>query len=347
MKKVAVIGHFGFGTESLDGQTVKTKILTGALCDHFGEQEVLRINTHNWKKHPADFAWKVTSAVWKAENVLILPAHNGLRVLVPLLYAARMLRPGCKLHYSVIGGWLPILLQEKKLLRKQLKAFHGIYVETQTMKNALEAQGFTNIRVMPNCKNLEVLSPEKLVYADQQPYKLCTFSRVMQEKGIGDAVEAVMAVNSRLGRTAFTLDIYGQIDPKQKTWFEDLQRSFSADIRYRGTVPFEKSVETLKYYFALLFPTRFYTEGIPGTIIDAYAAGIPVICSRWESCADVVDDGVTGITYPFEDMQMLQDILIKAAYCPEWIQNKKENCLLKTKQYVPEEVIPILAERMK
>ena len=62
----------------------------------------------------------------------------------------------------------------------------------------------------------------------------------------------------------------------------------------------------MKYYFALLFPTRFYTEGIPGTILDAYAAGIPVICSRWESCADVVDDGVTGITYPFEDMQMLK-----------------------------------------
>ena len=347
MKKVAVIGHFGFGTESLDGQTVKTKILTGALRNYFGKQEILQIDTHNWQKHPVGFAWKAAGVVWKAEHVVILPAHNGLRVLVPLLYAARILRPGCKLHYCVIGGWLPQLLQEKKILKKLLNTFHSIYVETQTMKNKLEVLGVTNIHVMPNCKNLTVMSPEALVYGCEEPYPLCTFSRVMEEKGIGDAVEAVMAVNSRLGRTAFTLDIYGQIDPKQKTWFEDLQRSFSADIRYRGTVPFDRSVEVLKNYFALLFPTRFYTEGIPGTILDAYAAGIPVICSRWESCADVVDDGVTGITYPFEDMQMLQDILIKAAYCPEWIQNKKENCLLKTKQYVPEEVIPILAERMK
>jgi hypothetical protein len=53
----------------------------------------------------------------------------------------------------------------------------------------------------------------------------------------------------------------------------------------------------LKDYFALLFPTHFYTEGIPGTVIDAYAAGIPVISAKWESYSDVIDEGVTGIGY--------------------------------------------------
>ena len=53
--------------------------------------------------------------------------------------------------------------------------------------------------------------------------------------------------------------------------------------RYCGIKDPKDSVKTLKNYFALVFPTRFYTEGIPGTIIDAYYAGVPVIASKWES----------------------------------------------------------------
>lgn len=35
MKKVSVVGHFGFGHDFFDGQTVKTKILTDELCLSF------------------------------------------------------------------------------------------------------------------------------------------------------------------------------------------------------------------------------------------------------------------------------------------------------------------------
>ena len=35
----------------------------------------------------------------------------------------------------------------------------------------------------------------------------------------------------------------------------------------------EKTVKTLENYYLLLFPTKFRTEGIPGTIIDALSAG--------------------------------------------------------------------------
>ena len=75
------------------------------------------------------------------------------------------------------------------------------------MKSALEARGFENVFVMPNCKKLTVLSENELVYPQGVPYKLCTFSRVMREKGIEDAVKTVTAVNQSFGRTVFSLDI--------------------------------------------------------------------------------------------------------------------------------------------
>lgn len=68
-------------------------------------------------------------------------------------------------------------------------------------------------------------------------------------------------------------------------------------------------METLKNYFALVFPTLFYTEGIPGTIIDAYAAGLPVISSKWESYDDVIEDNITGVGYEFGSDDALVEIL--------------------------------------
>lgn len=342
MKKITVIGHFGFGIESLDGQTVKTKVLAQALCEALGEERVCCVDTHGGKKVLMKAPFQVWKAVRGAENVVMLPAHNGLRVYGPLLALARRRFRGCKLHYIVIGGWLPEFLESRSWLKKCLLGFDGIYVETQTMKRALEKQGFSNIFVMPNCKELPVLLPEELQMEYREPYRVCTFSRVMREKGIEDAVEAVNAVNTYFGRTVYALDIYGQVDPGQETWFEELRRTFPKWIRYVGQVPFDKSVETLKGYYALLFPTRFYTEGVPGTIIDAYAAGIPVIAAKWESFSDVVEDGITGMGYSFGNEQELLKVLIQTAENPERLQRMKVACLEKARQYYPDQIIKIL-----
>ena len=346
MKKIAVIGHFAFGKEYLDGQTVKTKVLTQALRNRFGEDEILAVDTHGWSGNPIRFFLRVWQTAKQAENVVVLPAHNGLRVIIPLLHTAAKLHKKCRLHYVVIGGWLPRYLKNKNNLAKQLKAFAGIYVETNTMRKALQKVGFQNVAIMPNCKDLQILEPFQLSETEK-PYKLCTFSRVMQEKGIEDAVAAVRAVNEARGETVYTLDIYGPVDSAQTQWFEDLQKTFPSYVRCVGAVPFAQSVEVLKDYFALLFPTRFYTEGIPGTVIDAYAAGVPVVTAKWESFADVIDNGQTGWGYEFGNGEALRQMLESIADKPEMVTALKQNCLKKAQDYTPEKAVEVLLQRME
>ena len=344
MKKVAVIGHFAFGKEYLDGQTVKTKILAEELIRRFGENEVSRIDTHGGLKAVPKVLLKCIGALAKHENVVFLPAQNGVKIIAPWLKLFNSVFRR-KLHYAVIGGWLPTYLKGKKRLEKILKKLDGIYVETTSMKDALREMGFENIVVMPNCKKLDVLEEDELVYPDGEPYKLCTFSRVMREKGIEDAVNAVKAVNDKFGRTVYTLDIYGQVDGGQTEWFEKLRESFPEYVTYGGLVPFDKSVEVLKNYFALLFPTRFYTEGIPGTLIDAYAAGVPVITALWLNSADIFDEALCGIGYEFGSYEGLCDSLIKAFSDPQSFLEKKKSCLRFSHEYLPENVVSALCER--
>lgn len=347
MKKAIIIGRFGANSNQLCGQTVKTRIIADGLVHYFGRNATSFVDTGGGIKTLCNAKRIVDRSLSGSNNVVIMPAQNGLRVFAPLCSLGKNKYPHAQLHYVVIGGWLPSFIKKRPWLARHLRRFDAIYVETSSMKNAMEAMEFANVVVMPNCKNLEILSENELVYNDSEPFKLCTFSRVMKEKGIEDAVEAVKAVNDFFGREVYQLDIYGQVQAGQEEWFEHLAQSFPSYIKHVGVVPFDESVSVIKNYFALLFPTRFFTEGVPGTIIDAYAAGVPVISARWENYSDVIDDNITGIGYSFGDIEELERVLCVLAEKPDTVTRMKSNCLQKAMRYLPEEAMRGLLKNME
>ncbi len=345
--KFCVFGHFANGKQLLNGQTIKTKIFTEELESQVGEAQVLNIDTHGGVKSLLKAPFQVLKALKKSENIVIMPAHNGLRVYAPLLNFCKKFYKKRKLHYVVIGGWLPEFLQNKKSLAKKLKKFDGIYVETNSMKEALDNMAFTNVSVMPNCKKLDILEKEQLACYKEYPYKLCTFSRVMKQKGIGDAVNAVKTINEAFGKTIFTLDIYGQVDRDQTEWFDNLQKEFPEYVKYGGLVPFDKSTEVLKDYYALLFPTYYDGEGFAGTLIDAFAAGLPVIASDWKYNAEIIESYRTGIIYKLQESDALENALKWCIDNTALWNDMRANCLLEAKKYLPQVVVKEFLENLE
>ena len=345
MKTVCVIGHFGGDQSFCEGQTVKTKVLTQALRDALGQDQVDTVDTYGGMKVLLRCVIRSMAALKHSKNVVILPAQNGVQVFAPLLVAGNLIFRR-KLHYAVVGGWLPEFLKNKPVLRWVLKKFHGIYVETNHMKKAMEAMGFKNITIMPNCKDVRILTPEELIYPTQKPFRLCTFSRVTKPKGIEDAVNAVKAINEKRGERVYTLDIYGQIDPNETGWFEDLQQTFPEYITYKGMAPFDQSVEILKDYFALLFPTFYHGEGFAGTLIDAMASGIPTIASDFRFNSEIVLEGITGRLHPTTDVPAMVKILEEACDNTDLWNAMKCNCIENAKKYTISNVACILIEQL-
>lgn len=341
---VAILGHFGGNRSLLNGQTIKTNNLAEGLIK-YGNVEVCKIDSHGWTKHPWLLLRQIRIAFMTCEAVIMLPAQNGVRVFAPLMIYYKK-KYGKKVFYDVIGGWLPEFLRSKHHLQNTLKSFDGIWTETATMKRKLEQMGFRNISVIPNFKELKSLKAAELVYPAGAPFRLCTFSRVMKEKGIETAMQVVKSVNERLGFTAYSLDIYGQIEAGSEDWFEGIRKEFPHYVLYKGCVAADNSVEVLKDYYALLFPTHFFTEGIPGTIIDAYSAGVPVISARWESFSDVVEEGRTGIGYEFDNIRELEDVLLGIAYNPQKLLEMKKICLEQIEHYVPETAIRKIVDKI-
>ncbi|MBQ4153935.1 MAG: glycosyltransferase [Clostridia bacterium] len=345
MKKIGIVGHFG-GTEAFfDGQTVKTKNSYRALCDNFGEDNISVLDTYYFRKAPINFLLQSIRIFFSCKNIVILPDANGIRVFIPM-YSLFKFITNKNIQYNVIGGWLPEFFKKHRLVKLFAKRFDAIYVETSSMKEALEEQGFSKIFILPNFKYLPALKNEELVLYKEKPFKLCIFSRIMAEKGIEDAINIVSEINSESKETVFTLDLFGPIDEGYETRFNELNASFPEFINYKGIVPSEKSVEVVKDYFALLFPTRFYTEGVPGTLIDAMAAGVPVISSLWVNYKDVFIEGITGWGYEFENINQFKQLLLKAAEEPDEFLRMKETALEQAKKYEPSVAISELIQRI-
>ena len=344
--RVSVLGHFAEGINLLNGQTIKTKMITEELQAQLGRDQVFKIDTHGGWKTLFKAPFQVFQSLKKSANVLIFPAHNGLRVYAPLLTLQKCFFKNRKIHYIVIGGWLPEFLMKRKSLSRMLKKFDGIYVETNSMKNALEAQEFANVIVMPNCKNVDILTEEELVYTSAEPLKVCTFSRVIKEKGIEDAIHAVHAANNKIGKIAYCLDIYGEVGELQREWFRTIEKNFGEQIVYKGFLDSNRSVEVLKNYYALLFPTYYEGEGFAGTIIDAFASGVPVVASDWKYNSEIIEDGCDGVIFPARNVCALADKLVEIYENMDLWNAMKPNCLNRAREYSSENVIKVLMERL-
>lgn len=345
-KKLCVIGHFALGQQMYDGQTVKTKIITKELEKSFGKNEIEKIDTCGGKKVLFKVVRDLFNATKHCQNIIIFPAQNGLKIIGPLCEVLAKLFKNT-VHYVVIGGWLPEFLKTNKWLIPVIANYRGIYVESNKMKEALNQESLFNVYIMPNCKDLPQLKESELTFFNNPPFKFCTFSRVMKEKGIEYAIEAVKTINEKSNKVICTLDIFGQIDSNQIKWFEGLRKDFPRYVKYKGIVPFDKSTEVLKDYYALLFPTYYEGEGFAGTLIDAFASGVPTIASDWKYNSEIVNDNVTGKIIPSKDVNALVKAMEEAIENTDAWNEMKYKSLEYARNFLPERVISVLKSNFK
>lgn len=345
MYKIGICGHFGGKKEYLDGQTIKTKIMTQELEKRYSTEKIFKIDTYNIKLRLIIVILKLIFMVKVCKNIIVFPGKNGIRLLIPLLVIINTVYKR-NLNYVVIGGWLPEFLERRNYLKNILKKFNYIYVETYLMKKKLKEIGLNNIVVMPNCKDLKILDEKELVYSRYEPLKICTFSRVLKEKGIEDAINATITVNKFYNKVVYTLDIFGQIDSQYEERFKKLQVNFPKFIKYRGTIKFDKSTDILKEYYLLLFPTYYGGEGLAGTIIDAYSAGLPVLASDWRYNSEIVKNYKTGLIFKNQSLEDLTNKLKECYENIELVDFMRKECILEAQNYQPSNVIKILLKNL-
>ena len=345
MKKITIIGLFCEATEVSNGQSVKTRIVTEELEKALGQDQVARIDTYGWKKNPLKLFADCIFAVRNSSNVMFLTDEGGIKVFPWLLRWANIRRK-CKLHYYVVGGWLSGYLDRSRKAVSDLQKLDAIYVEVPAMLRELETRGFTNGVLVNKFRRMTPVLLEDLDMNPQAPYRLCYFSRVMKEKGIEECIEAVKAANEQAGFNKYVLDIYGSINEPYKETFATMQKQFPSFICYRGIVDFQKSSQVLKDYFAMLFPTYYASEGYPNAVVDAFAAGLPVIATRWNYNADIIRDHEDGILIDIGSVEQIVEAIEEMANNFKLHEAMRKNCVARCGEYLPEKAIAKVTEQL-
>ena len=339
-----IVGHLAIGYDMNDGQTVKTRNIAEVLRREYGDQSIAGVDTYGGIRSIFRIIAEIIRIVPRSDNVIVMPAENGIKLILPLCLALRKLYR-FNILYVVVGGWLPGLVDSNGIIKNAVVRVDAVFVESVSMKSKLEEFDICNAYVMPNFKLIRPLEEEEIV-TDSKPFRLCTFSRVMKEKGIEIAVDAVKELNNGGNLPEFYLDIYGVVVSGQSEWFERLRSTFPDYVEYKGEVDSNESVNLLKNYHAVLFPTYYAGEGIAGTIIDALFSGVPVIASDWKYNSEIVTDMETGIILDHNDSDSLVTAIRKSCDIELWSRMKK-NCISAAKRYTGDHAVSILKEKMK
>lgn len=333
-KDICFIGRFD-PSAAYDGQMIKTLEVLRTLCDRYGKDNVNAVSYHAVKDNKPALLRTLFSAFKSARRVVLCARGAALPNLVRACVIINKIfrRP---LFYVLVGGALADVTEQRSELLPLLDKMEGIFVETETVLEKLEAQGVKRAFKMSNFKHLRLCSDVETPVRNK-PYKLIFMSRVAELKGVGEMIDTVKRINA--DEVIYTLDIYGKPDPAYEERFLAMRESFPEYIRYMGVAdPFETS-DIIHPCFMQLFPTKCPTEGQPASVIDGFFAGVPILSARWNSCYDMIDEGKTGLTYALDDFDEFEKILREAANDPERIDAMRPACLEEAKKYLPEVVV--------
>lgn len=139
-------------------------------------------------------------------------------------------------------------------------------------------------------------------------FKVLLPARVLWDKGVAEYVAAARIVRSRDAVVEFL--IAGEPDPGNPTAvpLHSIQ-AWQAEglITWLGHV---KDMPTLfQEVDAVVLPS--YREGLPKGLIEAGAAGLPLVATDVPGCNQVVKHGINGLLVPVRDAAALADAIVK------------------------------------
>jgi glycosyltransferase involved in cell wall biosynthesis len=124
--------------------------------------------------------------------------------------------------------------------------------------------------------------------------------RLTRDKGISELVEAFLQLGNRFPDLRLLLvgpfEEGDKLSEKTRKHLETHPR-----IVLTGVVP-----DTAPYYRLMdVLALASHREGFPSVVLEAYAAGIPVVAARATGLVDAVVDGETGLLFPIGDVAAL------------------------------------------
>lgn len=261
---------------------------------------IKRIDFSLVKKRNVREAVRLVCALLSANSAFVI-GISGAKTRRMLTFLLHIINPKAMARsiLVVMGGVASKQIAADAAYRKAVEGYKQIFVETKGMLAELNDAGVNNASIYPNARP-RIELPQRNKPLEGGRLRCVFFAQVSHEKGYDVAVDAVEI----LAQEGINIhcDLFGKIPDNQigqvTNYIDNAPHCRYCGI-FKGTE--REIISLLSSYDLLLFPSRWHTEGVPGTLIESLIAGTPCIVPNRSYNADVIMDGHSGVVVPDPD----------------------------------------------
>jgi glycosyltransferase involved in cell wall biosynthesis len=165
------------------------------------------------------------------------------------------------------------------------------------------------IQVIPNAIDLTRFTP--LLSWEKEEDEIVTLlfvGRLIKFKNVETLLETAALVKEQT-TTPFRLEIVGDGVERPNLEEQAVDLGLGSTVKFRGWV--DRDAIAPHYQTADVFVTATIWEGMPNTVLEAMACGLPIVASEVQGCEDLVQHGKNGYLVPVKDAAAMAEAVLQ------------------------------------
>lgn len=199
-------------------------------------------------------------------------------------------------HYKILRPFVRWLWRDADAL---------VAVSNGLREYASETTPDLPIEVIPNAIELSVFIPPRQ-RQNNGPVRLLFVGRLNAFKNVEMLIETASRLTAK-GVDNFELQLVGEGEQRSNLERLVVEKGLTRQVRFLGWVDRAAIVEV--YRQADIFVTASTWEGMPNTVLEGMACGLPVVGTRASGLSELVREGVNGYLVDINDAAALTDRL--------------------------------------
>lgn len=304
--------------------SAEVKVKFNRLLDDF-KPEVVHLNNIHTHLSPiiAELAHnRGIKVVWTLHDYkLLCPRYDCLRNgndICELCFNGD--KSSCKTYKCMKGSTLASLIGYKEATtwnRRRLEACTDVFIcPSKFMAQKMIQGGFTSKKLIPLCNFIDIDKCKKDTYEKENYY--CYVGRLSHEKGVKTLIKAAQKLPYKL-----VIIGGGPLSDELKN------ETTNANIEFVGYKQWDEIKEIVSKARFSVIPSEWY-ENNPLSVIEAQCLGTPVLGARIGGIPELIENGVTGMTF---ESRNVNDLTSKLEAMWQHTFNYKEIALTSQKRY--------------
>jgi len=203
-------------------------------------------------------------------------------------------------------GWYPSGRLERFLLRR---GYDTVTSVDRASVQALREIGLRDAVLVPNGVDISEFEGPR---PRHEAIRFLFVGRHVHQKGIDTLLEAAARAQARIG-DRFALQLAGDGPERLRLEHQARDLRLSGSVRFLGSLSRTELLEAYRGADVLVIPSRY--EGFPLVILEAWAAGLPVIATSVGGVPDLCD-AQNAVLIPPDDAGALADAMASLASDP-------------------------------